>query len=79
MDLYQLLGVRRNATVAIDSAVSRAQKFSGFRPNHCVRASGAYGTTASSTEREPPGTPSRRDIAAVPPPVIASTVGRPLA
>src|SRR5207244_2446722 len=49
----------------------------GSKPRNSVSARASYGTTASSSSRDPPGTRSRSAIAPLPPPVIASTALRP--
>ena len=51
------------------SAVSSTQKCSGFLRSQSVSAAAEYGTTASSSVRDPPGTASSSAIADAPPPV----------
>ena len=60
--------------MAIIRAAAGEQKCSGRPFKKSSSAAAEYGTTASSTVREPPGTPSSSPIARLPPPVIASTI-----
>ena len=68
---------RSRERCAIAQAVSTLQACSGSNPRNVVSARGSYGTTASSSSRDPPGTRRSSAIAPLPPPVMASTAWRP--
>src|SRR5213080_2631979 len=68
---------RATARRAMATAVAALHACSGSWPRKSTRASGLYGTMASTRVREPPGTRSSAAIAPLPPPVIARTTRRP--
>ncbi len=68
---------RSRERFAIATAVSTLEACAGSKPRNAVRARTSYGTTASSSKRDPPGTRSSSAIAPLPPPVMASAAWRP--
>src|SRR5438093_1443448 len=68
---------RASARRAMATAVSALHACSGSWPRKSTRASGLYGTMASTRVREPPGTRRSSAIAPLPPPVTARTTRRP--
>src|SRR5207253_9030741 len=65
------------ALCAIAIAVSALHACAGAKPRNVASASASYGTCASISSREPPGTRSNSPTAPLPPPVIASAALRP--
>ncbi len=59
--------------MAIARAVGAAHAWSGVPPSSADSEAAAYGTIASSTVREAPGTWRIAEIAPLPPPVTAKT------
>src|SRR5256886_1956229 len=68
---------RSRARCASATAVSVLHAWPGWTPRNAASARESYGTSASSSNRDPPGTRSSSAIAPLPPPVIASTAWRP--